>query len=227
MCYYEPFQINDTLREVDEDLEKIVYYRQPKQPMDVKVNQIFSFRSQDLFKGFYNATKDMGDKAPALWLNVEAFEYLRNDPCKPLDKMGNAMGELLNRSFKKRIDRSIATQSGYVSSIVSFAWDSDFVCLTKEYNLTIAQDIRDDWERPIVNQAEFDNGQCGVLLVRGFNIVQSSTKFKVTWTNSEGKKTEETLQGLLPNPNWGKENNRSYLMGEVTLVTKWTCQDMC
>ena len=31
------------------------------------------------------------------WLNVEAFEFLRDDPCLPLDPIASGMGELLNR----------------------------------------------------------------------------------------------------------------------------------
>ena len=36
------------------------------------------------------------------WLNVEAFEYLRDDPCLPLDPASSGMGELLNRASKAR-----------------------------------------------------------------------------------------------------------------------------
>lgn len=37
-----------------------------------------------------------------LWLNVEAFEYLRDDPCLPVDISASGMGELLNRASKSR-----------------------------------------------------------------------------------------------------------------------------
>ena len=50
------------------------------------------------------ANKTMFD----LWLNVEAFEYLRNDPCLPVDPAGSGMAELLNRADKSRVDWAIA-----------------------------------------------------------------------------------------------------------------------
>ena len=31
------------------------------------------------------------------WLNVDAIEFLRDDPCLPLDPIASGMGELLNR----------------------------------------------------------------------------------------------------------------------------------
>ena len=36
------------------------------------------------------------------WLNVEAFEYLRDDPCLPVDSRGSGMAELLDRTTKSR-----------------------------------------------------------------------------------------------------------------------------
>ena len=36
------------------------------------------------------------------WLNVEAFEYLRDDPCLPLDSRGSGTAELLDRTTKSR-----------------------------------------------------------------------------------------------------------------------------
>lgn len=93
----------------------------------------------------------MGDNAPELWLNVEAFEYLRDDPCLPVDTVGNGMAELLDRSNKQRIDWALQSESAYVSGIISFAWNSDYTCVTSKYDTPIYREILNDGNRPIIN----------------------------------------------------------------------------
>ena len=63
----------------------------------VAVFQVFGAleKSHDNLKGQHNVSFEF-------WLNVEAFEYLRDDPCLPVDPASSGMGELLNRAAKAR-----------------------------------------------------------------------------------------------------------------------------
>lgn len=151
MCYFEHFQSNAPISSIDPVLKEIISYRHPAQPANPTFGEKFSFNAQDLFTAFHQALQSLGATAPQFWLNIEAFEYIRSDPCKPLDRMGNGMGEILNRSNKKRIDWAIQSQSAFVSGIISFAWDSDYLCTTNEYKQSISTEIQEDWDRPIIN----------------------------------------------------------------------------
>ena len=61
-------------------------------------------KSHDSLVGQHNVSFEF-------WLNVEAFEYLRDDPCLPVDPAASGMGEILNRATKARSPPSSSTST--------------------------------------------------------------------------------------------------------------------
>ena len=64
----------------------------------------------------FRALSDVRDSVPSgndvdLWLVVEAYEYLRDDPCLPVDVAGSGNDQILNRASKARVDWAIASAS--------------------------------------------------------------------------------------------------------------------
>jgi hypothetical protein len=77
-----------------------------------------------LFQAFSDAQLELASEGieVELWVNLEAFEYLRDSPCLPLDTFGNGMAELLDRTWKSRIDWGI-TFNGYYVNLPMFPFN--------------------------------------------------------------------------------------------------------
>ena len=113
------------------------------------------------------------------WLNVEAFEYLRDNPCLPVDTAGSGMSELLDRTSKIRIDKAINVAGAQPEKIISFAWDSDFTCTSKENSWSLAQDILQDGNRPIIADCGWNSPQDKTAVVIGYNLLGLTQAFTV------------------------------------------------
>ena len=128
-AYYWPHQVNMTIESVDPMLLKIVQYLDPSVPSNVTYAEQFTGSTRMLFEAFATAQLELKLEegiSVELWANLEAFEYLRDAPCLPVDQVGDAMAEILDRTAKQRIDWGLTNQGALVNQIISFAWDSEY-----------------------------------------------------------------------------------------------------
>lgn len=65
------------------------------------------------------------------------------------------------------------------------------------------------------------------MYVRGFGVAKSVNSFIFTWTEAKGKIVSKSFKPTAVDPDWGKKNSRSYLMGQASLQTEWECKDIC
>ncbi|XP_070188815.1 uncharacterized protein [Littorina saxatilis] len=141
-----------------------------------------------------------------LWLNVEAFEYLRDDPCLPVDTNASGMGELLN-SGRDWVDRALGVASVQVQKVISFAWDSDFTCTTKQYKSSLAAQIRATYGKPIVVDCSFHSPANWSIVVKGYNLDQPMS-YEINWPAVDGTRQISHLGGYYFELDWGYRNNR-------------------
>ncbi|KAK7494594.1 hypothetical protein BaRGS_00014247 [Batillaria attramentaria] len=196
-CYYWPTQRHLAISQVDKTLDKILHYQNP----DLKPNLFAALeKSRDGLVGRKSNQLE-------LWLNLEAFEYLRDDPCLPVDPASSGMGELLNRASKNRLDRGLAAASVRVQKVISFAWDPDYTCSTNQYRTSLAQDIRAQSGRPMIASCSFHSPANRSVVVIGYNLEGMQQGFEVNWP-SGGKRQKSSLYGYYFELDWGAENNR-------------------
>ncbi len=113
------------------------------------------------------------------WLNVEAFEFLRDDPCLPVDVAGSGMSEILDRTSKSRIDWALTVAGSRSNKIISFAWDSDWTCTTANYPISLSDEVSNDFSRPILSQCGWNTANDSHINVLGYNLDAKGLLFKV------------------------------------------------
>lgn len=59
--YFENFQLSTPIEQIDPKLDEIVRYLNPARPKSSTFSDVFYFRSQDLFAGFYRVIQQLGD----------------------------------------------------------------------------------------------------------------------------------------------------------------------
>ncbi|XP_050391148.1 uncharacterized protein LOC126810221 [Patella vulgata] len=142
------------------------------------------------------------------WLNVEAFEYLRDDPCLPVDIQGSGMAELLDRTSKTRIDRALTVAGAFTQKIISFAWDSDYTCVSNNYTESLAATIRQNIEQPIVSNCSFHSANNQSVVIIGYNLAGLMQTFEVDYPTRDGKREHCELYGYYFELDYGIENDR-------------------
>jgi hypothetical protein len=217
-AYWWAFQANRTVASVDPVLDKICHYLDSKLKPSPTFAEAFSSSNQMLFRAFEDAVEELKAEGvkTELWLNLEAFEYLRDQPCLPVDVAGNGMAELLDRTSKSRIDWGLTVAGSRPTKMISFAWDADFLCVPENsgYTMSLTDEIKADWDRPIVSYYDRTTGT-----LRGFNIAGAGTSFRVVC--SSGKEDHVTASSV--DPSYGKAHNRSPLLQQAIIPFTGKC----
>lgn len=219
--YWWKFQKNDLVADIDPVLNEICLYLSPTTPEGRTYAQQFSASNQLLFESFEEAVNELAEIGieTELWLNLEAFEYLRDAPCLPVDTGGNGMAELLDRTTKARIDWGLTAAGSRPTKIISFAWDADYLCTDGGYTSSLHEEILADYDRPIVS---YFDGSTNVL---GFNIANTGTVFNLTCSSG----SQYVLSASSFDTEYGSNNNRSPLLQQATIPfasctgDKWIC----
>ena len=88
-------------------LLRIVRYLDPSVQATATFSDVFTGSTRELFAAFASTsgTAAAGGCTCGAVANLEAFST-RNAPCLPVDAVGNAMAELLDRTAKHRLDWS-------------------------------------------------------------------------------------------------------------------------
>eukprot|EP01105_Mastigella_eilhardi_P021192 TRINITY_DN5108_c0_g1_i1.p1 TRINITY_DN5108_c0_g1~~TRINITY_DN5108_c0_g1_i1.p1 ORF type:complete len:575 (+),score=149.30 TRINITY_DN5108_c0_g1_i1:73-1725(+) len=209
-AYWWNFQRDTPVINVDPVLDDIVHYLDPTVKAAATFGEEFSGSNQDLFKAFEEAVVELNsqeDVKTELWLNLEAFEYLRDQPCLPVDTTGNGMSELIDRTSKQRIDWGLAVAGARPTKMISFAWDADYLCTDGGYKLSLSDEIKQDWDRPIISLWD------GAKTVLGFNIATAGITFNITCAS--GYTTTVTANSV--DAGYGTAHNRSPLLQQATI----------
>lgn len=215
-AYWWNFQSNVSVDSVDPVLDDITRYLDPTLKAHATFSDAFATSNFELFKGFEAAVDELATEGvtTVLWLNLEAFEYLRDYPCLPVDPVGNGMAELLDRTTKSRLDWGLTVAGSRSTKMISFAWDGDFLCTDGGYEKSLTEEIKDDWDRPIVSYFDRKTGD-----VRGFNIAGSDTQILVKC--SSGYSENSTV--LKTDGNFGSKNNRAPLLQQAFFSVPSRC----
>eukprot|EP01105_Mastigella_eilhardi_P004392 TRINITY_DN1584_c0_g1_i1.p2 TRINITY_DN1584_c0_g1~~TRINITY_DN1584_c0_g1_i1.p2 ORF type:complete len:372 (+),score=97.84 TRINITY_DN1584_c0_g1_i1:284-1399(+) len=222
-AYFYPQWQNDTeIKMVDPALLLILQYLTAGTPDNITFSERFAGSARQMYQTFAAAVEELSTDEGVkveLWLNFEAFEYLRDTPCLPVDRMGNGMAEILQRTSKSRADWSLTEQGAYVSHVISFAWDADYLCVPAgtDYTMSLADEIYADFDRPIASDASWDAAG-STLTLHGFNIASSSVQLRLQWTDTEGAAHAKTVTPAGTDAQWGTHNGRPALMGEATYI---------
>lgn len=97
--------------------------------------------------------------------------------------------------------------------IAAFSWDPNFQCVTQNYTAPLWQEIQEDWDRPIITYAGFNQGLCKQVVVRGFNVASMDVTLTVRWTDKQSKQCQQDFSPFSVDPNWGIKNHKSKYMG--------------
>ena len=212
--YYWQHEIDLSIQQVDPTLLRIVQYLDPAVPSNQTYRKQYAASNRQLFEAFAKQIDEWNevevDYPVALWLNVEAFEYLRDYPCLPVDRDGSGMAELLDRTSKQRIDRAFAVQAAFVSGVISFAWDSDYLCVPagSSYDRSLSDNIFDDGWRPVTSLIYQDPSNTSRLIAVGLNLEYAASYF-ITYRDVSGKVYNLTdVRPVSFDPSWGQEHNR-------------------
>ncbi|XP_041350900.1 uncharacterized protein LOC121369889 [Gigantopelta aegis] len=209
-CYYWPTQIDDPVSEVDPKLDEVIRYLDPSLKANVTFRHAFTASNQELFRGF-GGIMDSSKKKGLIfeyWLNIEAFEYLRSDPCLPVDVKASAMSELLQRSTKFRMDRGLQAAGSTAKKVISFAWDSDFVCTTNQHKYSLASEIIDNYNQPIISNCSFHNSFNLSVVIIGYSLVGMYDQFTIDWPKKDGTRRQDDVYGYYFEMDWGIQHNR-------------------
>ncbi|XP_071113546.1 uncharacterized protein [Haliotis cracherodii] len=224
-CYYWPNQLDTPVVEVDSKLDEIIHYISPTLHPNVTYRDAFTASNQELFRQFgqiQDFSHQQGNQFE-YWLNIEAFEYLRDDPCLLVDPMASGMGELLQRTTKSRIDRALTAAGASPKKIISFAWDSDFTCTTEQYKSSLEAEIRHDSSRPIIANCSFHSKNNLSVVVIGYNLEGETQGFVVEWTDRENKHHSDPLNGYYYETDWGQRHNK---VESLIYIMLWDIPDM-
>lgn len=104
-----------------------------------------------------------------MWLGVEAFDDLNDDPCIPLSNEISVMDTV----SKRRIDFALAQGAAKVHKAMAFSWDPDFTCTTHKYNMTLSAEVVQDARRPIIFDCRFHSPQNRSVVTIGVHLSDS------------------------------------------------------
>lgn len=140
--------------------------------------ELFFFYPQ-LFRALGNETSFLNQNSSSkfeLWLGIDAFDDLDDDPCVSAGKIGGAM----NTVSKKRIDLALAHGGFTVHKVVGFSWDPFFTCTTKRSNTTLFDAILNDYGRPMMLDCRFHSSANRSVVILGINLLALQQGFTVS-----------------------------------------------
>lgn len=84
-----------------------------------------------------------------------------------------------------------------------------------------------DWDRPIINFAQISPADCSTVTIRGFNVARSNVIVYAIWHDQSMVLHQDFYHPIEIDQNWGKLNQRSYLMGQIVIRPNWKCESLC
>lgn len=224
-CYYWPHELSVPVSVSDPLLDRAIHYLDPTLRINVTFSEAFSASNREVFSALQVAQQALvqGGVKFEFWLNAEAFEFLRDDPCLPVDPMASGMGELLDRTSKERLDTAISVAGAKVQKIISFAWDADYTCKTRQYQQSLNEEILQDLGRPIVANCSFHSYQNLSLVLLGYNLEGETQAFTVEWMDTRGRNRTDAVHGYYFELDYGVTHN---LVKSLQYTMLWDIPEM-
>ncbi|MCP4134274.1 MAG: hypothetical protein GY754_25090 [bacterium] len=207
---YWPFEENKEINEIDPLLANY----EDVDGADTFVNQ-FNASTRELFDAMSTAGNELKTTEGIeveLWANLEAFEKDKDSPDFELCSYSRKN----SRTTKQRLERAITMSTAKTTRIISYMYDPFYWCTDRFDTPSLMDQVEDDFDRPIINNAVYwdtDDGQG--LVLRGYNIANADTTYKLTWYDSTWIIRSAIVERGWIDPDWGTKNGYSPGVQEV------------
>jgi len=158
-----------------------------------------------------------------LWLVLQAYEMMTDDPCLPLDPPHPGIALPIDRASKRRMDMGLAAAGGHVARVAAAAWDPDFTCLTTRHNRTLSAEIEADENRPILSDCFFHSPSNLSVVVLGYSLEGMTQGYTVTWRDYANKTHTVSVYGYYFELDYGTAHG---LVTSLQYVMLWDIPEM-
>ncbi|XP_062601762.1 uncharacterized protein LOC134263434 [Saccostrea cucullata] len=202
--YYWPTQEDLPISQIDSSLDKILQRINPNWRVNGTFRDGFTGSVHELFRALGNETSFLNQNSSKfeLWLGIDAFEDLNDDPCissKNVEKTMNAVN-------KSRIDLALSHGGFAVHKVVAFSWDPNFTCRTKRLKNSLADAILNDYGRPMVVDCRFHSSFNRSVVILGVNLLALQQSFKIDWPDRDGNRHTSSAYGYYFETDYGLDH---------------------
>ena len=137
---------------------------------------MYIFHLVQMYKSLADYRHWYSNNSYDIWLGVEAFEDLTDEPC--LSPTASNLRSINKASFG-RVQRGIEAASGFVQKVAAVAWDPDFTCRTKSSNQSLADEIKANTQQTMITQCFLHSSKNRSVVVTGYNFALVTSDFVV------------------------------------------------
>ena len=77
------------------------------------------------------------------------------------------------------MDRGLQAAGATAKKVISFAWDSNFVCTTNQHKYSLASEIISNYKQPIISNCSFHNSLNLSVVIIGYSLAGMYDEFTV------------------------------------------------
>ncbi|KAK3577440.1 hypothetical protein CHS0354_032291 [Potamilus streckersoni] len=209
-AYYWSTQNNSRISAADPALYMVLQFRDRNVTANTTFSEYYTGSVQELFEMLAQTRDDMmkADYKSELWLDIEAFENLRDDPCLPVDTSESGMGEIRDRATRYRVESALNAAGAAISKVTAFAWDPGFTCGTKRDKSNLAIEIINNINNPIISHCSFHSSFNRSVVVIGYNLEGETQGFMIDWPDVSNKRHVDKVYGYYFELDWGIMHHR-------------------
>ncbi|XP_060067521.1 uncharacterized protein LOC132547737 [Ylistrum balloti] len=206
-CYYWPTQNILPIAQVDKTLDTVLHYQNPQLKPNITFEDFFVGSIQQVMESLFVAREALQKNNISfdMWLNLEAFESLRDNPCFPTSGSGTSIST--DRVTKGRLDMALSAGAVFVQKVSVSSWDPNFTCMPKNSSSTLAQQVYNDAGRPIITRCSFHSQYNRSVVVIGFNLLGETQGFSVSWPDIGHKRHISSVHGYYFEADFGSEHH--------------------
>ncbi|XP_033741122.1 uncharacterized protein LOC117327965 [Pecten maximus] len=206
-CYYWPTQNVLPISQVDKTLDAVLHYQNPQLKQNITFDDFFAGSIQQVMESLFIAREalEKNNHSFDIWLNIEAFESLRDNPCLPTS--GSGISVSTDRVTKGRLDMALSAGAVFVQKVAVSTWDPYFTCTPKNSSSTLAQQVYNDAGRPIITHCSFHSQYNRSVVVIGFNLLGETQGFTVTWSDTGHTRHNSSVHGYYFEAAYGSEHH--------------------
>ncbi|XP_069126855.1 uncharacterized protein [Argopecten irradians] len=203
-CYYWPTQNALPIAQVDKTLDAVLHYQNPELKPNITFDDFFTGSVQQVMEALFKARETIQQSRHSfdMWLNIDAFESLRENPCFPTSVPGVSIS--MDRATKGRLDMALSAGAVYVQKVAVSDWDPYFTCIPKNMSSTLAQQVYHDAGRPIIGHCSFHNRYNWSVVIIGFHVGGLT---EVVWPDIGHKRHNDSVFGYYFEADYGSEHH--------------------
>ncbi|XP_013395100.1 uncharacterized protein LOC106162369 [Lingula anatina] len=213
--YHEVNETTVQIKDGDQMLFQILKKHNPLLPDTVTFGDIYTNNTQSLFK-FLASARANNQIQTELWLVIQAFDDLGGDCTVDVDFTGSGIPAKVSPVDKSRVDWAIAAGGVSVQKIAAIAWDSLFTCTNQGSSL--AQQISDDNERPILSYCNFHSNWNQSVVVIGFNLLAETQGFQLYYLDYNDNPQQSMIHGYYYETDYGVQH---HLVPSLQYIMLW------